>query len=167
MLYQDLGVDYGDVVLMDGAPITYHRYGDREVPVFPHLTTLVKSHYRFFDFAGTQEEGGPDRRHRPTARRRRLSSTPHSENFVTLCSSCFRDPGIDHEHHGADRHHVVTGRIAMPPDIDAGQLLDRLDALLQESAACRLYAPALAEAAGRNGAQCRVDRRRYDMLTGN
>ncbi|CCD98341.1 hypothetical protein BRAS3809_1780022 [Bradyrhizobium sp. STM 3809] len=25
---QKLGVDYGDVVLFDGAPITYHCYGE-------------------------------------------------------------------------------------------------------------------------------------------
>jgi len=165
VLYQDLGVDYGDVVLMDGAPITYHRYGDREVPVFPHLTTLVKNHYQFFDFAGTQQEAG-----QIDGIDRQLDGDvvvySHTENFVTLCSSCFRDPGVDHEHHGADQHHVVTGRIAMSPDIDAGQLLDQLDTLLADDADCRLYAPALAEAAGRTERMC-VEQRRYDMLTQN
>jgi len=165
VLYQDLGVDYGDVVLMDGAPVTYHRYGDREVPVFPHLTTLVRNHYHFFDFAGTQEEAG-----QIDGLDRQLDGDvavySHSENFVTLCSSCFRDPGVDHQQHGADRHHVVTGRIAMPPDIEAGQLLEGLDALLAELGTCRLYAPALAEAAGQTE-RMQVDRRRYDMLTGN
>ncbi len=165
VLYQDLGVDYGDVVLMDGAPVTYHRYGDREVPVFPHLATLVRNHYRFFDFAGTQEKAGQidsiDRELDGD-----IAVYPHSENFVTLCSSCFRDPDIDHEQHGAEQHHVVTGRIAMPPDTDAGRLLDQLDALLAKSDSCRLYVPALAEAAG-EPERSRVDQRRYDMLTQN
>src|SRR5262249_53002825 len=53
VLYQRLGVDFGDVVLIDGAPITHHKYGDRDIPVFPHLATLVRSNYQFFDFAGT------------------------------------------------------------------------------------------------------------------
>ncbi|HSM42538.1 MAG TPA: prenyltransferase, partial [Afifellaceae bacterium] len=42
VLYRDLGVDYGDVILFDGAPITYHTYGETSVPVFPHLATLVR-----------------------------------------------------------------------------------------------------------------------------
>ena len=55
VLYGHLGVDYGDVVLIDGAPITHHAYGDQQVPVFPHLATLLRRGYRIFDFAGTQE----------------------------------------------------------------------------------------------------------------
>ena len=164
VLYQDLGVDYGDVVLMDGAPITYHRYGDREIPVFPHLATLLRSGYLFFDFAGTQDEAG-----RIDSIDRQLDGDvavySHSENFVTLCSSCFRDPGVDHERHGADRHHVVTGRIAMPPDTDAGRLLDQLDAVLAELGNCRLYAPGLVEAAGATE-RLSVEQRRFDMLAG-
>src|SRR5262245_2087654 len=56
VLYGDLGVDYGDVILIDGAPITHHTYGNDRVPVFPHLATLVRQNYQFYDFAGTQDE---------------------------------------------------------------------------------------------------------------
>src|SRR5262245_37216130 len=58
VLYGDLGVDYGDVVLFDGAPITHHKYGEQSVPVFPHLTTLVRSGYQRFELAGTQASAG-------------------------------------------------------------------------------------------------------------
>ncbi|MFX7640566.1 hypothetical protein ABTJ59_19895, partial [Acinetobacter baumannii] len=37
VLYGKLGVDYGDVILTDGAPITHHTYGEQQIPVFPHL----------------------------------------------------------------------------------------------------------------------------------
>jgi tetratricopeptide (TPR) repeat protein len=40
VLVNDLGVDLGDVVLFDGAPVTEQIYGDQKVPVFPHLATL-------------------------------------------------------------------------------------------------------------------------------
>jgi hypothetical protein len=43
VLCQDLGIDYGDVILFDGAPITYHTYGERKTPVHPHLATLLKN----------------------------------------------------------------------------------------------------------------------------
>lgn len=47
-LYEDLGVDYGDVVLFDGAPITHHEYEGERVAVFPHLVTLKRPGYRPF-----------------------------------------------------------------------------------------------------------------------
>ena len=58
VLYRNLGVDFGDVILMDGAPITYHSYGEARVAVFPHLATLVRQHYQIFDFAGRKTRRG-------------------------------------------------------------------------------------------------------------
>ncbi|MGI1715343.1 hypothetical protein, partial [Escherichia coli] len=31
VLYGKLGVDYGDVILTDGAPITHHTYGEQQI----------------------------------------------------------------------------------------------------------------------------------------
>ncbi|MEO1245357.1 MAG: prenyltransferase [Pseudomonadota bacterium] len=162
VLYQDLGVDYGDVVLIDGAPITYHRYGEREVPVFPQLATLIRSAYRFFDFAGTQQDAG------------QLESADdaldgdaviysHTENFRSLCASCFRDANIDHDRHDAEQHHVVTGRIAVPPGVDIPGLVVRLDAAVAGQTGCRLFSPGLVEAAGL-GSRAESEQRRFDML---
>lgn len=165
VLYQDLGVDYGDVVLIDGAPITYHTYGETKVAVFPHLATLVRRNYQFFDFAGTQEEP------------RQLADTSidlegdaivysHSENFQILCASCWRDPDRDHEHRERMEKHVVTGRIAAPRHFDPGQLLAQLDQALAKRGPCQLYAPDLCIAAG-NERRASVDRRRFDLLRNN
>ncbi len=165
VLYQDLGVDFGDVVLFDGAPITYHTYGEIQVAVFPHLATLVRQNYRFFDFAGTQ------------AKRRQLADVSvdleadavvysHSENFQILCSSCWRDPDLDHEHHERMEKHVVTGRIAAPSHLEPGRLLDQLDRALVKRGACQLYAPDLCIAAG-DARRAAVDRRRFDLLRGD
>ena len=165
VLYQDLGVDYGDVILMDGAPVTYHTYGDTKVPVFPHLATLLRRGYRIFDFAGTQDGTG------------RLADAStglegdaivysHSENFQILCAGCWRDPDLDHEHHESMEKHVVTGRIAAPADTDPGQLLDQLDRAVAERSPCQLYAPDLCRAAGQQR-RAEVDERRFDLLRGN
>jgi hypothetical protein len=162
VLYQDLGVNYGDVVLFDGAPITYHTYGDQEVAVFPHLATLVRSNYRFFDFAGTQEEKG------------QLSDVSgdladdavvysHSENFVHLCANCWRNRQVDHEHGEKITKHVITGRIAAPPDMDAKELLRQLDAAMSKRTSCHLYAPELCEAAGL-AERAAVELRRFNMI---
>lgn len=165
VLFQGLGVDYGDVVLIDGAPITYHTYGDTQIPVFPHLATLVRNNYQFFDFAGTQDEAG------------QLADASidlpgdtlvysHTENYRNLCANCWRDPDVDHEHYGTLEKHVVTGRIAAPADADPAQLLDQLEAAVAKRAPCQLYAPDLSMAAGREQ-NASVNRRRFDLLTGN
>lgn len=165
VLYRDLGVDYGDVVLIDGAPITYHTYGDTKVPVFPHLATLIRQNYQFFNFAGTQDEP------------RQLAAVsidldkdtvvyPHSENLRSLCANCWRDPDIDHERHERIEKHVVIGRIAAPPHVDPVQLLDQIDRAMAKRSPCQLYAPDLCVAAG-SRTRALVDKRRFDLLTGN
>ncbi|MEH2489676.1 prenyltransferase [Bradyrhizobium sp. AZCC 2230] len=88
VLYRNLGVDYGDVILMDGAPITNHMYGEQQIPVFPHLATLLRRNYRFFDFAGTQQ----------TARQladmsEELEGTPSSIRTRRASRSCVKIAG--------------------------------------------------------------------------
>jgi len=167
VFYDDLGVDYGDVILIDGAPITYHTYGDAKVPVFPHLATLVRQHYQFYDFAGTQDEP------------RQLSGVdgdldgdsviyPHSELVMMLCAHCWRDPDLDHERHAHERmeKHIVIGRIAAAPHVDPAQLLDQLDKAMAKRKGCHIYAPDLCAAAGFD-ARASVEKRRFDLLTRN
>ena len=165
VLYQDLGIDYGDVVLFDGAPITYHTYGEDRYPVFPHLSTLRRRDYRFFDFVGTQEE----------ARQLADVSTDlegdsivysHTENFKVICANCWNDPERDHAEHAPEEKHVVTGRIAAPPEIDPAELLAQIDSALADSKPCRIYAPDLCEAAGESD-RARFERRRFEMLWGS
>ena len=165
VLYGDLGVDYGDVILMDGAPIAHHTYGEQQVPVFPHLATLLRRNYQFFAFAGTQE----------TARQladitEELDGDAviysHSESLKIMCANCWRNPDIDHADHETMEKNVVTGRIAAPPDIAPAQLLDMIDKAIAERGSCQLYAPDLCAAAGQSARE-RIDRRRFAMLTGN
>ena len=162
VLYRDLGVDYGDAVLIDGAPIAYHKYGDSEVPVFPHLATLRRGGYRFFDFAGTQEtERQLEGASRDLPAGALLYS--HTERFQTLCASCWRDPDVDHAEHDAEEHHVVTGRIAIAPELDLGEVLASIDTAVSSREPCRLFAPDLSRATGRQE-RARFEQRRFDML---
>jgi hypothetical protein len=162
VLYQRLGVDFGDVVLIDGAPVTHHKYGDQDIPVFPHLATLVRSNYQFYDFAGTQDAAG--RIDSASADLDRDSVVySHTENFSYLCTSCWRDPSIDHVHDKTEEKHVVRGRIAAPPDIAPNELLRQLDVAMEKRAPCRIYAPDLCVAAGLAD-RAAIERRRFDML---
>jgi hypothetical protein len=166
VLYQKLGVDYGDVILFDGAPITHHTYGEVQVPVFPHLATLVRRNYRLFDFAGTQEAARQLANLSPELDKDAVIYS-HSESFVVLCASCWRDPDLNHDRHERVEKHVVSGRIAAPPDMAPARLLDLIDkAIAKQSGQCQLYAPDLCAAAGLHERE-RIERRRFDLLTGN
>jgi hypothetical protein len=165
VLYGNLGVDYGDVILMDGAPITHHTYGEQQIPVFPHLATLLRRNYQFFDFAGTQE----------TARQLADMSEDldgdaviysHSESVKIMCANCWLNPDIDHADHEKMEKRVVTGRIAAPPDIAPARLLDLIDKGIEKRGTCQLYAPDLCSAAGQLARE-RIDRRRFALLTDN
>lgn len=163
VLYGDLGVDYGDVVLFDGAPITHHKYGDKNVPVFPHLATLIKSNYRMFDFAGTQASAGQIAGATDDLARDAVVYS-HSESYVQLCANCWRDSDVDHEHIATVDKHVVTGRIAAPPDLDVRELLRQLDAATAKREPCRVYAPDLCETVGLTD-RANFERRRFEMIT--
>lgn len=162
VLYEDLGVDYGDVVLFDGAPITHHTYGDRQIAVFPHLATLVRNRYRLFDFGGTQKSKGQIAAATDGLQRDAIVYA-HSENSIQLCAKCWRNPEVDHEHHGLLEKHVVTGRIAAPADFDPRELLRQLDAAIAKRQACRIYVPDLCEAAG-FAERATFERRRFEMI---
>jgi hypothetical protein len=164
VLYQQLGVDYGDVVLIDGAPITYHTYGEKKVPVFPHLATLMRRDYQFFDFSGTQEESEGLSN---LSQQLELDAViySHSEQYRVLCSGCWRDPDIDHEKHERMEKHVVSGRIAAPREISPASLLAQIDKAIGNRESCKMFAPDLCEAAGLNE-RAKVERRRFDMLRG-
>jgi hypothetical protein len=130
--------------------------------VFPHLATLVKSNYQFFDFAGTQEQEGQLGDITDELQRDAIVYS-HSENFVHLCANCWRDRQVDHDHKETITQHVITGRIAAPPDLDAEKLLKQLDAAMGKRRACHLYAPDLCKAAGLAD-RAAVELRRFNMI---
>lgn len=159
----DIGVDYGDVILFDGAPIIEQTYGDRKIPVFPHLATLRRNHYQRYNFAGTQQEA------------RQIHNIDlewdavvysHTENFRNLCARCWANPDIDHAHHEAVDKHVVLGQIVAPPDWEPRELLGQLDAAMTQLPGCSLYVPELCEAADQPE-RAAVERRRFEMIEAN
>jgi hypothetical protein len=160
-LYQELGVDYGDVVLFDGAPITFQKYGDDEVPVFPHLVTLERSAYRIFPFVGTQPSQGA-----VTDLSEQLPDDAvlysHTEQFVMLCAHCWGSAEVDHAGHRQEQHHVVRGKLCAPPHVAPAALRDALDAALASSNGVRIFVPELSRLVG-DSARADVEERRSRM----
>ncbi len=162
VLYQNLGVDYGDVILFDGAPITYHKYGDQQIAVFPHLATIQNNHYQFFGFAGTQSAQG-ELGELSSDLEKDAVVYSHTENYTNLCSTCWRDEDIDHEHKDTEEKHVVIGRIAVPPDVQAKDILDAIDNALKDKPENRIFSPDLCRAAGLDD-RAKIEERRYSLL---
>lgn len=162
VLYYDLGVDYGDVVLTDGAPITYHTYGEEQIAIFPHLATLIKRQYAFFDFVGVQDEKGQIGEVSDALQRDAVVYV-HTDNFRILCASCWRDPDHDHQKHDEENKNIVTGRIAAPPDYKPHELLAHIDAAFADLENCQIFSPSLCRAAGHEQ-RAEVEERRFNLL---
>jgi tetratricopeptide (TPR) repeat protein len=162
-LYEELGVDYGDVVLFDGAPITYHEYDGERVAVFPHLSTLQRPGYRIWRFAGTQrqaEQIGDLSKQLPDD----ALLYVHTEQFHVLCHTCWEAGRVNHDAHRNVEHHVVTGKLCAPPDVAPSALLDQLDRLVAaEAGAVQLLVPELARDVG-DEARAEVETRRLAMI---
>ena len=147
VLYQeDLGVDYGDTVLFDGAPITYHRYGENNVAVFPHLATLAMGGFHYYPFAATQLEGGMVETVNDQIEGTALIYS-HTENCYTLCACCMAKGDTDHTHERRE-HNVIQGRIAVSPEVTAAKALALIDTAYSKIEGAHLFAPDLAKAAG-------------------
>jgi hypothetical protein len=161
-LYEELGVEYGDLVLFDGAPIVHHTYDDRQVPVFPHLATLARSGYLVFRFAGSQERPG-----QLADLSERLPEDAllyvHTEQVVQLCASCWTRHGTNHADHGRDEHRVVRGKLCAPPGISPQALRSALDQALQGEDGVQLFVPDLTRLSG-DERRADVEARRWAML---
>jgi hypothetical protein len=159
----DIGVDYGDVILFDGAPLIEQIYGDEKIPVFPHLATLRRNHYQHYNFAGTQQEA---RQIHNIELQWDAVVCSNTESFRNLCAQCWADPDIDHAHDQAVDQHVVMGQIAAPPDWDPRELLRQLDAAMARLPGCSIYVPGLCEAADQPE-RAAVEKRRFKMIAAN
>ncbi len=161
-LYQELDVDYGDVVLFDGAPIVHHTYADRRVPVFPHLSTLVHARYRAFPFVASQQREGQVARLSDSLPKDAVLYV-HTEQLVQLCAACWERAGTDHGEHRSAEHHIVRGKLCAPPDVGAEPLRRALDEAVHAARGVQVLVPDLSRLAG-DDARAEVESRRWAML---
>lgn len=162
-LYYDLGIDYGDLVLFDGAAIVTREWGDgRRVPVFPQLATLRRGGWRVFPFAGTQPHKG-ELTDLSFAGETILYA--HTEMLTLHCNECWENPDQTHRHTEVE-HQVVRGKLCIPPTEDLAAVDRALTEQLQRKPDVRLFVPALAEALG-DAARTEREERLFALLTQN
>jgi hypothetical protein len=147
--YNDLVVDYGDVVLFDGAPVGYRNSGERRVPRFPLLQRLREGDYHRFWFIAQQ----------PASEAVQQLSDPdeawtfyvHSEQVHWICRRCAtNEPDVPHEHSESEQssQRVVTGKLV----VRRSERLERVAAVLNNARDAAIYVavPALFEELGDN-----------------
>lgn len=158
-LYQDLRVDYGDLVLFDGAPITHRTSNGQRTPVFPHLVTLKWGGWRMYPFAGRQGEQG-----KLAAVSDRLPDETmlyvHTEQLKLLCRGCWERS--DHREHSSELHRVVSGKLCVPPDTRLEQVGEALDTAMHGEG-FDVYVPTLRALLG-DADRADVDERRMAMV---
>ncbi|MEM7138461.1 MAG: hypothetical protein AAF500_17915 [Myxococcota bacterium] len=98
--FRDAPIDYGDLVLWDGAPVAQHTLASGErVPVFPLLEILHRGDERRWPFVGIERKAGALERLRTTLPEGARLFV-QEERTVQHCASC--EAGVPHEHAEAD-----------------------------------------------------------------
>ncbi|HEY6882105.1 MAG TPA: tetratricopeptide repeat protein [Polyangiales bacterium] len=121
-------VDYGDVVLWDGAPVRIHRMGGREVPVFPLLWILRPGDERRLRFVGMEKERGAIEK---------LALGDDTQLVV-----------FDRRSTPAGDTHLFYGKLIVPGTRDLNEVRRALEAGLRTKAGLTLSVPQLYELLG-------------------
>jgi hypothetical protein len=163
--FSAVGVEYGDLVLFDGAPITKHEVDGREVPVFPQLATIRRSGWRVFQFAGRQITPGQIGD---------LSEAlpgdsvlyPHTERMRFFCKKCWESGGDGAAHaHSTERknHTIVRGKFCVDPAVSLSDVDRVLGQLLQSKPGVVIACPDFQLAAG-NARRAAQDSQEFERL---
>ena len=159
---QDLGVDFDDVVLFDGASITSQEIQGRQVYVFPHLATLRKSDYRIFRFAAYLPAGlTPNEVNKQLPQGAIFYS--HTHSVVMLCRQCALDGKTGQCGHREKRdERAIRGKLCIAPSVSLAKVDQALAKVFSGDA--WLLSPPLAEGLG-DHRRARAEQKRVDALS--
>ncbi len=118
--FRDAPIDYGDLVLWDGAPVAAHRTEDGDpVPVFPLLEILKRGDEHRWSFVGLEREAGAfsDLEEALPEGTRVFIQQERVEHHCAACES-----GTPHAHHTASESgpastsapRLVRGKVIVP-----------------------------------------------------
>lgn len=128
----DVAVDYGDLVLFDGAPVGYRDDGKSRTPRFPLLQKLRAGEYRRYRFRARQPRAGflnGLEAHLPEG----TFFYVHDEQVNMLCAECARGERPQHDHQKSETF-FVTGKFVVPERLFTPALIATLDAAVGDVA---------------------------------
>lgn len=142
-LVLDEPADVGDLLLWDGAPVRHKEFEGRKVATFPLLSVLRRGGFLRFHFRGEQLEPGL-----VGALQESLPKGTqlyvHDEQVEWLCKTCASSGAPPpHEHGGPPARRRVSGKLAIPPQVDVADVRSRLAEALRVRPSVRLAVPDL------------------------
>jgi hypothetical protein len=155
----DLPVDYGDIVLFDGAPVGWRDDGTTRTPRFPLLQKLRSGAYRRYWFLAKQPRGGffddlaeflPEE----------TFFYVHDEQVNMLCDDCARGGKIVHDHTKPESF-LVSGKFVVPEHRFDSTLVETLENLAGDDALIAI--PQLFDDLG-DAARARRDEERWRVI---
>ncbi len=123
----DLPVDYGDIVLFDGTPVSWRDDGTTRTPRFPVLQKLRAGAYRRYRFLARQPRGGFLQDLNESLPEETFFYV-HDEQVNMLCQDCARGGKIVHDHSGSESF-LVSGKFVVPAARLDSTLIDTLESL--------------------------------------
>lgn len=143
--FRDAPVDYGDVVLWDGAPV---GVGPDGTPRFPLLTRLRAGDEHRFRFVGLQQKTG-DVERLAAELPEDVRLFVHRERVEHVCPRCASGEALQkHRHEPPEEHRIVYGAFVAPAALDLQAFRTRYEEAVRRMGSVALALPGLYEAVG-------------------
>ncbi len=144
---RDAPIDYGDVVVWDGAPVSVRDVGGVPVPRFPLLAILRRGDEARMRFVALEQDTG-----QTEALERALPDGVRvfvlEARVESICARCASGEAFTpHAHEPPDDHRVVHGKLVVPSGVDLAEVARSLDDALRPGAV-KLAVPELYDALG-------------------
>lgn len=138
--------DFGDVVLVDPAPVAFHLQGERRRPILGVLGVLAKGDERRFRFLGLEQHEG-DAAAIGAALPEGCTFYLHGTRVEHVCPRCAAgDTLTKHDHLPAEEHRAVFGKLVVPAAIELATVRTALERARAERPGVLLAIPGLYEA---------------------
>jgi tetratricopeptide (TPR) repeat protein len=138
-------VDFGDVVLWDGAPVAV---GDDGTPRFPLLARLRAGDERRWRFVALEQEPG-DVRRLGEALSGSVRVFLHHERVEWMCPQCASGDAMRrHEHRPAEEHRIAYGTMVAPASLDLAAFRQAYEEAVRRGGRVAVALPGLYEALG-------------------
>lgn len=140
--------DFGDVVLVDPAPVAHVSEGSRRRPILGVLGVLSPGDERRLRFLALEQKEG-DARAIGDALPEGCVFYVHGARVERLCPRCAAGETLTkHEHQPAEEHRAVYGKVIVPAAIELSAVRSALDAARAARPGVLLAIPGLYEALG-------------------
>ncbi len=146
--FRDAPIDYGDVVLWDGAPVAVVQGESGPVPRFALLEILRRGDEHRLRFVALEQRAG-DVEALVAALPEGCQRFVQHERVEHVCPICASGDALKkHDHMPAEEHRILYGKLVAPASVSLAALRDALDREVRKGGRVQLAIPGLYEALG-------------------